>query len=184
MFNQKKYINLYNNELQFKFNQIDLKDFNNTVGRLNKIKKKQKIILCGNGGSAAISSHVAVDITKNLKTRAINFNEADFITCYANDYGHENWMSEAIKSYGDRNDILILISSSGNSKNVCKAAKTAKKKGIFVITFSGFFKNNPLSRLGKINFWVDSKNYNIVEITHLTWLLCIVDYIKHNKKKI
>jgi len=139
--------------------------------------------LCGNGGSAAISSHVAVDISKNLKLKAINFNEADLITCYANDYGYENWMSEAIKSYGDKNDILILVSSSGKSMNVRNAAKIAKKMGIFIITFTGFNKNNPLSKLGSINFWVNSKDYNIVELTHLTWLLCIVDFLKIYKKK-
>ncbi len=139
--------------------------------------------MCGNGGSAAISSHVAVDISKNLKLKAINFNEADLITCYANDYGYENWMSEAIKSYGDKNDILILVSSSGKSMNVRNAAKIAKKMGIFIITFTGFNKNNPLSKLGSINFWVNSKDYNIVELTHLTWLLCIVDFLKIYKKK-
>ena len=183
MLNPKKYINLYHRDLQFKFNQIDLKDFNKTVQKFKKLKKKQKIILCGNGGSAAISSHVAVDISKNLKLKAINFNEADLITCYANDYGYENWMSEAIKSYGDKNDILILVSSSGKSMNVRNAAKIAKKMGIFIITFTGFNKNNPLSRLGSINFWVNSKDYNIVELTHLTWLLCIVDFLKIYKKK-
>ena len=79
--------------------------------------------------------------------------------------------------YGDEGDILILISSSGSSANVVNAAKRAKELNIGVITFSGFKNNNPLRNLGDINFWVDSKAYNIIEMTHHIWLLSIVDYI-------
>ena len=81
----------------------------------------------GNGGSAAIASHVSVDFTKMCKIRAVNFNEADLLTCFSNDYGYENWVKKALSSYADRGDLLICISSSGESKNIIKGAKFAKK---------------------------------------------------------
>lgn len=136
-----------------------------------------KVIIAGNGGSAAMASHVAVDLTKAAKIRAINFNEADLITCFANDYGYEKWVEKAIELYGDKNDLVILISSSGKSPNIVNAALKAKEMGLPVITFSGFDRNNPLNQLGNLNFWVDSRGYNIVEMTHHIWLVAIIDYI-------
>ena len=138
---------------------------------------KGKIIIAGNGGSAAISSHVSVDFTKAANIRAINFNEADLITCFANDYGYENWISNALKVYADPEDIVILISSSGKSPNILNAAIAAKEMGLDTITFSGFSPNNHLKDLGTINFWVDSDSYNVVEMTHHIWLLGIVEQL-------
>jgi D-sedoheptulose 7-phosphate isomerase len=141
----------------------------------------KKLIIVGNGGSAAISSHVAVDFTKAAKIRAINFNEADLITCFANDYGYENWVTEALKAYADRGDLVILVSSSGESLNLVNAAKTAKEMGLGVITLTGFFPSNKLRETGDINLWVDSESYNVIETAHQTWLLALVDYaIKSN----
>lgn len=137
----------------------------------------KKIIFAGNGGSAAIASHCAVDLTKNAGIRAINFNEADLITCFANDYGYEDWVAKAVEFYGDEGDLLTLISSSGRSINMLNAVDTAKKMGIRVITFSGFDSTNPLRKCGSINFWVDSHAYNIVEMTHNIWLLGVIDLI-------
>lgn len=136
-----------------------------------------KVIIIGNGGSAAIASHVSVDLTKNAKIRAINFNEADLLTCFANDYGYEKWVSQALKFYANKGDLAILISSSGSSKNIIKGALTARELGINVITLSGFKPDNELRQLGDINFYVESKGYNIIEITHQVWLLAIVDKI-------
>ena len=146
--------------------------------RIKKVSSAgKKIIIAGNGGSAAMASHVSVDFTKVARIRAINFNEADLLTCFANDYGYENVFKKAIDCYGDDNDLVILISSSGNSANVINAANHAKKLNIGVITFTGFERNNALRKLGDINIWVDSKAYNIVEMTHHIWLLAIVDFI-------
>ena len=141
-------------------------------------KSKNKIMIFGNGGSAAIASHVSVDLTKNANIRCTNYNEADLITCFANDYGYERWIEKAIDFYADQNDVLILISSSGKSKNMINACKSAKNKKISkIITFTGHDKNNPLSKLGDINFWINSKAYNFVENTHQIWLLAICDLI-------
>ena len=135
-------------------------------------------MIFGNGGSAAIASHVSIDLTKNARVRSVNFNEADLITCFSNDYGYEKWVEKAIEFYGDSKDLLILISSSGKSKNMLNACQAAKKKNISkIITFTGHEKNNPLSQLGDINFWVNSRAYNFIENTHQIWLLTIVDLI-------
>ena len=124
------------------------------------------------------------DFTKTCDVRAINFNEADLITCFSNDYGYEKWIEKAIEFYGSKGDILILISSSGKSKNMLNACKAARRKKIQkIITFTGHKKNNPLSKLGDINLWVDSNIYNHVENTHQIWLLAVCDLIKINKIK-
>ena len=138
---------------------------------------EKKIILVGNGGSAAMASHVAVDLTKAAQVRAINFNEADLITCFANDYGFEQWVVEAIIAYADPGDLVILISSSGQSRNLINGALQARKMGLKVVTLSGFDEKNPLRKLGDIELWVNNSNYNIVEMTHHIWLVAIVDYI-------
>jgi D-sedoheptulose 7-phosphate isomerase len=139
--------------------------------------KSKKIILVGNGGSAAMASHVAVDFTKAAGVRAVNFNEADLITCFANDYGYENWVAEALKAYADSGDLLILISSSGKSPNIINGALQAKKMGLQTVTLSGFNSDNPLRKFGDIELWADSSEYNVVEMSHHIWLVGIVDYI-------
>jgi len=136
-----------------------------------------KLIFAGNGASAAISSHAAVDFTKQAKIRGITFNEADLITCYSNDYGYENWISESIKSYSDKSDVVVLISVSGESPSVLNAAITAQSMGLKVVTFTGRNINNSLRSNGDINFWVDSDAYNIVECIHMIWLTTVIDAI-------
>jgi D-sedoheptulose 7-phosphate isomerase len=136
-----------------------------------------KIILIGNGGSAAMASHVAVDFTKAARVRAVNFNEADLITCFSNDYGYDQWVVEALKAYADPGDLVILISSSGRSPNIINAALQAKQMGLQVVTLSGFSRDNQLRKLGDIELWADSSEYNVVEMSHHIWLLAIVDYV-------
>ena len=145
-------------------------------------QSSKKIIIAGNGGSAAMASHVAVDFTKAAGIRAINFNEADLITCFANDYGYEHWVAKALEAYADPGDLVILISSSGKSLNMLNGAKLAKKMGVSVITVSGFLSDNPLQKLGDLNLWVGSSEYNIVEMTHHVWLVAIIDYLIETKK--
>ncbi len=135
-------------------------------------------MIVGNGGSAAIASHVSVDITKNAGVRCINFNEADLITCFSNDYGYEKWVEKAVDHYGHPGDVLIAISSSGKSENILNGCQAARRnKFSKVITLSGFQPDNPLRQLGDINLWVHSEAYNHVEGVHQVWLLAVVDLI-------
>ena len=146
-------------------------------------KAGKKIIIAGNGGSAAMASHVTVDFTKAAGIRAVNFNEADLITCFANDYGYEHWVEKALEAYADPGDLVILISSSGKSQNILNAAEKANEMGLSVITVSGFLTDNPLRKLGDLNLWVDSTEYNIVEMTHHVWLVAIIDYLIETRGK-
>ena len=141
-----------------------------------------KILIFGNGGSAAIASHVSVDLTKNAKIRSVNFNESDLITCFSNDYGFERWVEKSVDFYADKKDCLILISSSGKSKNMINACKAAKRKKIKIISFTGHSKNNPLSRISDLSLWINSKAYNFIENTHQLWLLTICDLIIGKKE--
>ena len=173
------YLEKYNNEF-LKCIFIDKKvrsKLKNLYELLLKVKKNnKKVIIAGNGGSAAIASHFSVDMTKNGKIKTINFNESDLITCFANDYGYENWLKNALKFYLDEKDLVILISSCGNSKNMINAANFVKNKNNELITFTGFNGKNKLSKIGKLNFTVNSKSYNFIENTHQYWLLSLVDF--------
>ena len=180
-----KDFNFLNNYLQ-KFSNL-VKPNEKVIKQLIEIKnlikeikrKKSKILIFGNGGSSAIASHFSVDITKNVGIKCLNFNEAGLITCFANDYGFENWITKTIKLYSNKGDLLFLISSSGRSKNMLNAAVSSKKYKITkVITLTGFDNNNPLRKIGDINLWVDSKSYNFVENTHQLWLLSLVDLLR------
>ena len=162
------------------FENINNKDLFDCSDLFKKVKKnKKKIIFLGNGGSAAISSHIAVDLSKNAKIRSINFNEAALITCLSNDYGHQNWMKAALNIYCDKGDLAVLISSSGKSLNILNAARWCKKNKIKFITFSGNDKNNPLKKINTngINFWINSRAYNYIEGMHLLLLMSITDCI-------
>ncbi len=171
------FIRKYCQEIHDKSNAIDQVAFENAASLLGKIRcDAKKVLIVGNGGSAAMASHVTVDFLKVAQIRAVNFNDSDLITCFANDYGYENWVSNALENYGDRGDLLIAISSSGMSQNILNAVHKAREMGLKCITFSGFKPDNNLNGLGDINFWVPSSKYNVVEMVHHIWLLALVDY--------
>ena len=178
----KKYLNDFS--ALSKPSDLIIEQIGNAKNILVQAKKNNaKIMIFGNGGSAAIASHVSVDLTKNANIRSVNFNEADLITCFSNDYGYERWIEKAIDFYAESKDVLILISSSGKSPNMINACKAARNKKISkIITFTGHNKDNQLSKLGNINLWIDSKAYNFVENTHQIWLLTIVDLIIGNRE--
>ena len=136
-----------------------------------------KVMAFGNGASASISSHISTDLSKGAGIRTINFNDANLITALSNDYGYEHWMAKAVRIYGKKEDAIVLVSSSGSSRNVLKASEIAKSMDMKVVTFSGFSSSNPLKKCGDINFWVNSKAYNIIENMHMIWLTSVCDSI-------
>ena len=136
-----------------------------------------RILFLGNGGSAAIASHLATDLSKNGGVPALAFNDAALITCLGNDYGYENWMAHAVRLAARPGDVLTVISSSGGSRNVLNAVAEARKRTMPVITLSGFDPDNALRKTGDVNLWLDCRAYNIVETVHQAWLLAVVDMI-------
>ena len=129
-----------------------------------------------------MASHVTVDLTKAANIRSVNFNEADLLTCFSNDYGYEHWVEMALEFYADSGDLVILISSSGKSKNMINGAEKAKAMGLSLITVSGFSADNPMRKIGDLNLWADSSEYNIVEMTHHVWLVAVIDYLIETKE--
>jgi len=139
---------------------------------------RNKLIFAGNGASASISSHAATDFTQHAKVRTICFNDHNLITAFANDYGYENWVARALEAYADPGDVVVLISSSGRSQNIINAANFAMSQGLQVVSFTGFSPENPLRKIGTPSFWVDSKAYNVVESTHLIWVLAAANLLE------
>ncbi len=142
---------------------------------------KGKVIFIGNGGSASIASHQAVDFWRNGKIKAISFNDASLLTCLSNDFGYEYVFQKSIRMFAEKKDVLIAISSSGKSKNIINAVKEARRIGCGIITLSGFSKANPLRKLGWVNFYINSNSYGLVEISHLAICHYILDTIIKQK---
>ena len=124
------------------------------------IKSGNKLMFCGNGGSAAESQHMAAEYCATLdhhKPRegmpAIALTtDTSLITAWANDFGFEGVFQRQVETLGNIGDILIAYSTSGNSKNICMAAEAAKSKGIKVIAFAGNHKNMAIDPLADITF--------------------------------
>ncbi len=157
-----------------------IKEIINTLTALKA--KNRKIILIGNGGSASIASHIATDFLKNANTAAITINDTSLITCLSNDLGYEYVFERPIGLLAQEADVLFSISSSGKSKNILNATVKARQKGCFIVTCSGFLKDNPLRKMGDFNFYFPSNSYGFIEITHLAILHSIVDCLieKHS----
>ena len=134
-----------------------------------------KIMFVGNGGSAGIASHLAIDFSKNGGLRSTAFNDPSALTCLGNDLGYENVFAKQIDLHGRTGDLLIAISSSGRSPNILGAVKAARARGCKVATYSGFTENNDLRTVGDVNFFVRSKEYGFVEIAHLTLCHAVLD---------
>jgi len=138
-------------------------------------REEKKIMMVGNGGSAGICSHMAVDYWKNGKIKATAFNDPSLLTCISNDYSYAQVFSVPIEMFANQGDVVYCISSSGKSENILKAAQSAREKGCTIITFSGFDKENPLRGLGAFNFYVAANAYGYVEILHNFIIHCILD---------
>lgn len=134
-----------------------------------------RVWFLGNGGSAAIASHMANDWTKNGGIRAMAVSDAAVLTCLANDFGYEHVYAKAIEFQAGPRDGVIAISSSGNSANIVNAVGAAQRQGCWVATLSGFTPGNALRRLGDLNFYIASDNYGTVEVGHLILLHAVLD---------
>lgn len=168
-------VEIYLKQLQEKIN--DLKSIE--ILALFEILKSallnnQKIVICGNGGSASTGEHFATDLLKSVglegkkKINVINLTaNSSIFSAFSNDYGYENSFSKQIQNVGNKGDLLFCISASGNSKNVINAIKVAQKLEMITVCLVGFDggfldKNCDYSLLIPIN------DYGIVEDIHLS----------------
>lgn len=145
-----------------------------TIGR-DAHGRDRKLILIGNGASASMAVHFALDFSKNAGIRAISVNDGAMLTALVNDIGPEAMFARQIEFYAQRGDVLVAISSSGSSPNILAAVATARDKGCSVITFSGFDPANPLRLSGDLNFHVPADEYGFVEVTHTALIHAILD---------
>lgn len=172
-------LDIYNSKFQEFFNsELIRKQITESV---NLIKQCKRIFFIGNGGSNAICSHMMEDFAKIANFPTFAFSDAALITCFANDYGYEKAIAEWLKIHFTKGDLLIAISSSGNSANINNAVDFVKGVNGQVITLSGFDRTNKLVEKGSINFWLDSSSYGIVECYHHTILHIILDEFHANK---
>lgn len=187
--NMKEYINELNNillNIQITDSINNNIDLNQGIEKAIEIikaqaKKHNKIMIIGNGGSASIADHLAIDLWKNAGIRATTYSDSALLTCISNDFGYEYVFEKPIEMFADKDDVLIAISSSGMSKNIINGTVAAKKKGCKIITMSGFNENNTLHSKGDINFYVPSDSYGYVELAHSILCHCIVDIITNEK---
>ena len=138
---------------------------------------RRQLFFVGNGGSAGIAVHMTADFLKNGKMRTVDLYGVPTLTCFANDYGYEYVFGKQIELLADPGDLLVAISSSGNSPNILRAADTMREIGGSIVTFTGFTEDNKLRAMGERNLYVPSMAYGIVESIHNQILQQVVDEI-------
>lgn len=135
-----------------------------------------KIYFFGNGASAAFANHMALDFSKNGKILSRSLSDSAMLTALSNDYTYEQAMVEYLKIEGvTQHDLVITISSSGNSPNVVNVLNYCKSNNIKTLTFSGLKENNKSIQLGKYSIYVPMKTYGMVECIHQVFLHSILD---------
>lgn len=140
-------------------------------------ERNAQLFFIGNGGSSAIASHMTADFMKNGGMNTYSLYDNAVTTCMGNDYGYEYIFSRPMEFLVKEDDLVVAISSSGNSGNIINAIETAVRKGAHIITFTGFEPDNRAKQMGNINIYVPSKKYGIVESIHNLILQQIVDMI-------
>ncbi len=184
--NFKEYYKDYFFELNACLKEKNLNEVKKVTNFLNtKYNKKLNIFVCGNGGSAAIANHFECDHKKILtETNKINprimslCSNNSLITAIANDFSYNYVFKKQLEYLANINDILITISSSGNSENIIQAIKFAKKKKIKVISFTGF-NGGRSKKMCDYSVHINSNNYGIVENLHHAYMNIISQFIKN-----
>jgi D-sedoheptulose 7-phosphate isomerase len=183
-------VNKYINELIEKLETTEIwigkdhkaKTYDDGIEILEEVFTQHKVehtqlFFIGNGGSSAIASHMTADFMKNGGMNTYSLYDNAVTTCMGNDYGYEYIFSRPMEFLVHEKDLVVAISSSGNSKDILNAIETAIKRQATVITFTGFKPDNQSKQLGDINVYVPSDKYGIVESIHNLILQQIVDMI-------
>lgn len=145
------------------------------------VDSHQKIIILGNGGSNSVASHIAQDYTKQLGKKAFTFSDPSRLTCYINDYGMPEANVQFVREFADKDTLVIIISSSGNSENMLRVMKHCAQEKMQYVILTGFGECNKMRDLNltsewpaMLDIWVDSHDYGIVECVHQIALHCIL----------
>ena len=178
------YLIKYSESLFSSLVNLNVKNLNLASNCLVKaIKNQNTIYVCGNGGSAAIANHYICDFLKFFRDRTIYkprifslSNNIETITAIANDIDYKQIFRYQAESLCKKNDVIIIISSSGNSQNIKELLKFTKSKKIKTIGFSGF-QGGFLKKNSSISIHVDAKNYGLSEDSHHVLMHVLLQYI-------
>lgn len=190
-FPNKKFENV--SDFLFEYTEIVFKAMNNLdMEQVNKIIKiiedalgeNKNIFVCGNGGSSAISDHLVCDFSKGIRDNSILFpkvisltSNSSLISAISNDISHDEIFSFQLENYSSAKDVLLAISSSGNSKNIVNALEYGKRNNLTTISFTGF-TGGKASIISDYNININANNYGIVEDAHQSLMHIISQYIK------
>ncbi len=141
------------------------------------VTQARMVWLVGNGGSASIASHAAVDLL-TAGIPALTLTDPAMVTCIANDYGYEQVYAYPLSRLLKFDHLLIAISSSGKSRNILNAIGAAERVKAERVTLTGFSPDNPARQLGTLNLWVDSMDYGTVELEHAAILHRLTDKLR------
>ena len=148
------------------------------VSRFQSVRsRKGQVFMIGNGGSAAIAGHMTADFMKNGGVRTCSLYDSAVLTCLGNDYGYEYVFSKQLEFLMGKKDLLVCISSSGNSRNILNAIGAAEEKKAEIITFTGFKPDNEARGRGDFNVYVPMEQYGMVESIHNLMLQQVVDIL-------
>lgn len=140
-------------------------------------EKGTRLFFIGNGGSSAIASHMTADFMKNGGMNTYSLYDNAMTTCMGNDYGYAYIFSRPMEFLVEKGDLVVAISSSGNSRNIVNAIETAKGKKAAVVTFTGFARDNMVKKMGDVNVYVPVSKYGMVESVHNLMLQQVVDMV-------
>ena len=138
-------------------------------------ENENTMYLIGNGASATMASHMAADFSKNCECRSMAFNDIALMTAISNDISYEQCFATPLFRFAKKDDLLVTISSSGNSSNIINAIKTARELDLGVVTLSGLSSDNISRKLGDLNFYLPAQTYGLVESCHQVLLHCWLD---------
>ena len=190
--NISKFIDDYLEAINSQISKVNEKILNKALLIIeNSIKNKKTLFVCGNGGSAAISNHYVCDYLKLIRTNtkfkpkviSLSSNH-ELISAISNDIDYSKIFSYQLETLATKGDLVILISSSGNSKNIVNAIKISKKLGLKTIGFSGF-KGGYLKRNSDCSINISLNNYGQSEDSHHVLMHCLMQYFvqKFSNKK-
>lgn len=184
-----EYVLEYTKALSMALSEVSKLELDNIFNLIQIARENNNCIwVAGNGGSASIAEHLCCDFTKgtghsshkSLKTHSLISNTS-MLTAIANDYGYEDVFCKQLEMLSKKEDIVILISSSGNSKNVINAAEWANSNGLTTVSFTGF-SGGLLSKISKYNLHLPFENYGIVEDAHQILMHCFSQFISSQNK--
>jgi D-sedoheptulose 7-phosphate isomerase len=150
--------------------------FDVLIEKSEKTRKQQGLFfLCGNGASASMAEHLSHDCFQNADFLTMTCSETTHITAISNDFSYSEVFAYRIKKVMSEKDMLVTISSSGNSPNIIRAIESAREQSSFIVTFSGMKPDNKSRKMGDLNFYVPAVTYGMVESAHATLLHCWLD---------